>query len=223
MPIVNEVMSKCRPLEFFPDYIKQGYYPFGTEGFALYHQRVENIVDMLLNIELPQLRSVDIGNIRKIKALLAIISTEVPMLVDITKLATLTGIARTTMLAYLQYLHEAKLIRLLYSDDLSVKKMQKPDKILMENTNLLQALSLQVPNIGTMRETFFCNQLGYTHQVEYNKRGDYLIDHKYVFEIGGKAKDGKQVANMENAYIASAECDYPIGNKLPLWLFGLMY
>lgn len=223
MPIVNEVMSKCRPLEFFPDYIKQGYYPFGTEGFALYHQRVENIVDMLLNIELPQLRSVDIGNIRKIKALLAIISTEVPMLVDITKLATLTGIARTTMLAYLQYLHEAKLIRLLYSDDLSVKKMQKPDKMLMENTNLLQALSLQVPNIGTMRETFFCNQLGYTHQVEYNKRGDYLIDHKYVFEIGGKAKDGKQVANMENAYIASDECDYPIGNKLPLWLFGLMY
>jgi predicted AAA+ superfamily ATPase len=166
---------------------------------------------------------VDIGNIRKIKALLAIISTEVPMLVDITKLATLTGIARTTILAYLQYLHEAKLIRLLYSDDLSVKKMQKPDKILMENTNLLQVLSLQTPNIGTMRETFFCNQLGYKHQVEYNKRGDYLIDHTLVFEIGGKAKDGKQVANMDNAFIASDDFDYPIGNKLPLWLFGLMY
>ena len=73
----------------------------------------------------------------------------------------------------------------------------------MENTNLLQALSLQTPNIGTMRETFFCNQLGYKHQVEYNKRGDYLIDHKQVFEIGGKAKDGKQVANMDNAFIAS--------------------
>ena len=223
MPIANDVMSKCRPLEFFPDYLKQGYYPFGAEGFALYHQRVENIVDMLLNIELPHLRNVDIGNIRKIKALLAIISTEVPMLVDISKLATLTGIARTTILAYLQYLHEAKLIRLLYSDDLSVKKMQKPDKILMENTNLLQALSLQVPNVGTMRETFFCNQLGYKHQVEYNKRGDYLIDHQYAFEIGGKAKDGKQVANMDNAYIASDDFDYPIGNKLPLWIFGLMY
>lgn len=223
MDIANEVLQKCRPLEFFSDYLKQGYYPFGAEGFALYHQRVENIVDMLLNIELPQLRSVDIGNIRKLKALLAIISTEVPMLVDISKLATLTGIARTTILAYLQYLHEAKLIRLLYADDMSVKKMQKPDKILMENTNLLQALSLKEPNIGTMRETFFCNQLGYKHQVEYNKRGDFLVDHKLIFEIGGKSKDGKQVSNIENAYIASDEFDYPIGNKLPLWLFGLTY
>ena len=101
--------------------------------------------------------------------------------------------------------------------------MQKPDKILMENTNLLQALSLKEPNIGTMRETFFCNQLGYKHQVEYNKRGDFLVDHKLIFEIGGKSKDGKQVSNIENAYIASDEFDYPIGNKLPLWLFGLTY
>lgn len=217
------VREKCYPLEHFSKYLQQGYYPFGTEGFTIYDQRVENTVDVLLNIELPRLRGVDIGNIRKIKALLAIISTEVPMLVDISKLSTLTGIARTTLLAYLQYLHEAKLIRLLYADDMSVKKMQKPDKILMENPNLLYALSLKEPNIGTVRESFFCNQLGYKHQVEYNKSGDFLIDHKLTFEIGGKAKDGKQVAQTENAYIASDESDYPMGNKLPLWLFGLMY
>ena len=221
--IVNEVLDKCHPLEFFPHYLKQGYYPFGTEGFTVYNQRVENTVDLLLNIELPQLRKVDVGNIRKIKALLAIISSEVPMLVDITKLSTLTGIARTTLLAYLQYLHEAKLIRLLYSDDMSVKKMQKPDKILMENTNLLQALSLKEPNIGTMRETFFCNQLSYNHQVEYSKTGDYLIDHALSFEVGGKSKDGKQIAKEPAAYIAADNIEYPIGNKLPLWLFGLMY
>ena len=217
------VREKCYPLEHFSKYLQQGYYPFGTEGFTIYDQRVENTVDVLLNIELPRLRGVDIGNIRKIKALLAIISTEVPMLVDISKLSTLTGIARTTLLAYLQYLHEAKLIRLLYADDMSVKKMQKPDKILMENPNLLYALSLKEPNIGTVRESFFCNQLGYKHQVEYNKSGDFLIDHKLTFEIGGKAKDGKQVAQTENAYIASDDSDYPMGNKLPLWLFGLMY
>ena len=91
-------------------------------------------------------------------------------------------------------------------------------------TNVLRAKHFFLKIVVYIKHlTFFCNQLGYTHQVEYNKRGDYLIDHKYVFEIGGKAKDGKQVANMENAYIASDECDYPIGNKLPLWLFGLMY
>lgn len=221
--IVREVHQKCHPYEFFPTYLMQGYYPFGTEGFSLYSQKVENIADMLLNIELPQLRKVDVGNIRKLKALLAVISSEVPMLVDVSKLSALIGVSRITLLAYLQYLHEAKLIRLLYSDDLSVKKMQKPDKILMENTNLLQALSLKEPNVGTMRETFFCNQLGYKHQVEYCKNGDFLIDHKLTFEIGGKAKDGKQVAQTENAYIAADDYDYPNGNKLPLWLFGLMY
>ena len=217
------VRKMCFPLEHFPKYLKQGYYPFGTEGFIVYNQRVENTVDLLLNIELPQLRQVDIGNIRKLKALLAILSTEVPMLVDITKLATLTGIARTTVLAYLQYLHEAKLIRLLYADDLSVKKMQKPDKILMENSNLLYALSLKEPNIGTVRESFFCNQLGYKHQVEYVKSGDVIIDHKYTFEVGGKSKGGKQIATSENAYIIADDYDYPMGNKLPLWLFGFMY
>jgi len=221
--VASVVREQCRPLEHFPAYLRQGYYPFGAEGFVIYDQRVENTVDLLLNIELPKLRQVDIGNIRKIKALLAIISTEVPLLVDVSKLATLTGIARTTILAYLQYLHEAKLIRLLYADDLSVKKMQKPDKILMENTNLLQALSLSEPNIGTMRETFFCNQLGYKHQVEYNKTGDYRVDHKLTFEIGGKSKDGKQIANEPAAYIAVDNQEFPAGNKLPLWLFGLMY
>lgn len=223
MDIAMEVQQKCHPLEFFSHYLQKGYYPFGTEGLDSYFQRVESTVDLLLNIELPQLRKVDIGNIRKLKALLAVLSTEVPMLVDTTKLATLTGIARTTVLAYLQYLHDAKLIRLLYSDDLSVKKMQKPDKILMENSNLLYALSLEKPNIGTVRESFFCNQLGYKHQVEYNKRGDFLIDHNLTFEIGGRAKDGKQVAQVENAYIAADDIDYPMGNKLPLWMFGLMY
>ena len=151
------------------------------------------------------------------------ISTEVPMVIDVTKLSILIGVSRVTLLAYLQYLHEAKLIRLLYSDDLSVKKMQKPDKILMENSNLLYALSLDKPNMGTVRETFFCNQLGYNHQVEYSKKGDFLIDHKFTFEIGGKSKDGKQISQTENAFIASDEFDFPMGNKLPLWLFGLMY
>ena len=97
------------------------------------------------------------------------------------------------------------------------------DGDVVDLSNLLQALSLKEPNIGTMRETFFCNQLGYKHQVEYCKNGDFLIDHKLTFEIGGKAKDGKQVAQTENAYIAADDYDYPNGNKLPLWLIGFLY
>lgn len=221
--ICEQVNKLCRPLEHFTHYMQQGYYPFGAEGFATYNQRVENTVDLLLNIELPQLRKVDIGNIRKLKALLSVLASEVPMLVDTAKLSTLLGISRTTLLAYLEYLDEAKLIRRLYSDDLSVKKMQKPDKILMDNCNLLKVLALKEPNIGTLRETFFCNQLGYQHQVEYSKQGDFLIDHQITFEIGGQTKEGRQVAAIENAYIVADDIEYSYGNKLPIWLFGLLY
>ena len=101
--------------------------------------------------------------------------------------------------------------------------MQKPDKILLENTNLLRVLALQQPNIGTMRETFFCNQLGYKHQVEYAQSGDFIVDHIITFEIGGPSKEGKQVAQTENAYVVADDIEFPVGNKLPLWLFGLMY
>ena len=221
--ICSEVTRLCHPMEHFGHYLQKGYYPFGTEGFAAYNMRVENTVNLLLNVELPQLRKVDIANVRKLRSLLAIIATQVPMLVDISKLSKLTGIARSTLLAYLQYLQEAKLIALLYADDLSVKKMQKPDKMLMDNSNLIYTLSLAEPNIGTVRETFFVNQMSYRHQVEYSGQGDFWVDQQLLFEVGGKAKDGKQIAQKENAYIAADDMDYPAGNKIPLWLFGLLY
>ena len=101
--------------------------------------------------------------------------------------------------------------------------MQKPDKIFMENSNLLHALSLTGVETGTERETFFVNQLAYQHLVEYSKRGDFLIDRKYTIEAGGKSKDGKQIAGVPNAFIAADNIEYALGNKIPLWLFGFMY
>lgn len=221
--ICSAIFRQFRPMEFFNDYLTQGYYPFRKESPERYPMKVENLVDVILNIELPKLCGVDISKVRNLKALLVVMASNVPMLVDVSKLSTMIGLSRMSTLAYLQYLHRAALIRLLYSDDLSVKKLQKPDKILLENSNLLPVLSLEKPNLGTMRETFFCNQLGYKHQIEYTRQGDFLIDHQLTFEIGGKSKDGKQVAQTENSYIAADDMEFPVGNKLPLWLFGLMY
>ena len=154
---------------------------------------------------------------------LAVLSSEVPMFVDISKLFRLADITRNTVLPYLQYLDSAKIICLLYEDDDSVKKMQKPDKILMENTNILHALAQHPVDIGTQRETFFCNQIGFAHRVEYSKKDDYIIDKQYTFGIGGKNKDGKQVAKTENSFIAADNTECATGNKQPLWLFGFMY
>ena len=146
------------------------------------------------------------------------------MMVDMAKLLLMTGLSRTTLLTYLQYLHRARLIHLLYSDLDSLKKLQKPDKIYMENPNLLYVLSLEDVNKGILREVFMVNQLSYQHQVEYSTRSaDYTVDRRYTIEVGGKSKDGKQIAREQSAFIAADNIDYPVGNKIPLWAFGLLY
>ena len=222
--VCNEVNSQCRPLAYFEDYLKHGYYPFYLEGNAEYYTRIENIANLILEIELPQQCGVDISNVRKLKSLLGILSSEVPFMVDITKLSAMAELSRTTILAYLQYLDRAKLIHLLYSDNDSIKKLQKPDKIYMENTNLLYALTFKDVNKGTLREVFMVNQLAYQHRVEYCTRSaDYTIDSKYTIEVGGKSKDGKQIANSKQAFIAADDIEYSAGNKIPLWAFGFLY
>ena len=219
----DNINSQCRPLAYFKEYLQEGYYPFILEGKMEYHLRIENVVNFILDVELPQSCGVEIGNIRKMKSLLAVLASKVPMQVDMTKIAAAAGVSRNTLLAYMQYLSRARLLNLLYAGDDSVKKMQKPDKIYLENPNLIVTLALDEPNIGTVRETFFVGQLCYQHKVEYTKTGDLLVDRLYTIEIGGKSKDGKQIASLEDAYIASDDIEYAAGNKIPLWAFGFLY
>ena len=221
--LCDNINNQCRPLAYFEEYLKQGYYPFILEGEQEYPIRIENVINFILEVELPQLCNVDISNIRKIRSLLTILASKVPLQVDMTKISAAAGIARTTLLSYLQILHRARLLNLLYSGDESVKKMQKPDKIYLENPNMIDVLSLTGGNIGTIREVFVVNQLSYQHKVEYTKAGDILVDKKYTIEIGGKSKDGKQIANIHDSYIAADNIEFPSGNKIPLWAFGFIY
>lgn len=201
-----------------------GYYPYVLEGEDVYLDRIANVVNLILEIELPQLCGVDVANVRKMKSLLAILASEYPMQLDMTKLSTMAGISRTTLLAYLQYLQKARLLNLLYSDDSSPKKMQRPDKIYMENTNLSQALTLNGVNKGTARETFFVNQLSYGHRVEYARSQAYfVVDGKYTFKVGGRSKDGRQIADAQDAFIAADGIENAFGQKIPLWCFGFLY
>ena len=158
------------------------------------------------------------------KSLLGILSSSVPYTVDTVKLSSMAEISRTTLLQYLQNLSDARLIQLLYSDVTNIKRLQKPDKIYMENTNMLHALATTQVNVGTEREVFFINQLSSGHVVEYSKTSaDFTIDHQYTIEVGGRSKDGKQIADVDNSFIASADEEYVLGNKIPIWLFGFLY
>lgn len=128
------------------------------------------------------------------------------------------------MIVYLQNLDRAELLKLLYSDLASVKKMQKPDKIYLQNPNLLYAIASTSVQIGTARETFVVNQLSVNHEVEYGKaQGDFVVDQKYTFEVGGADKTFKQIADIPDSYILADNIEYATGKKLPLWIVGLTY
>lgn len=223
----STVLDVCHPLEFFPSYLKYGYYPFFLENRKDYYSKVENVVNYIIDVELPRHRKLEVGNTRKVKALLQVLSTMVPYEVDIAKLSRTIGIERKTVLLYLTYLQEASLIRRLFTNLDTITDLQKPDKILLDNTNLLYALSPEItPKTGTVRETFFCNQVSSAgHKVEYGglKTGDFRIDKNTVIEVGGPDKDFSQVKDEADAYVASDGIESASGRKIPLWAFGFLY
>ena len=149
--VCDEVCRMCRPLEKFTEYLKHGYYPFYYENPADYATLVENVANYIIDSELTQERNVDVANTRKIKALLYVLANNLPFQVSIASLSKSIGLERNTVLAYLKYLDEAKLIKLLYSDILSVKKMQKPDKIFLDNSNLQYVLSSDIKILSEKR------------------------------------------------------------------------
>jgi len=221
--ISAEIISRIKPLQYFSNYLKSGYYPFYQEKPSQYYQKIEEVVNMILEIELPLLRAVEIAYIQKIKQLLQIISQSAPFVPNVSKLSERIGISRNTLISYLYYLDEVRLINALYKGASGITKLQKPDKLYLENTNLAYSLASDNTEIGNMRETFFINQLSQGHNVTYSEKSDFLIDNKFTFEIGGKKKGNKQIADIENSYIVADDIEYGSGNKIPLWMFGLLY
>jgi predicted AAA+ superfamily ATPase len=221
--ISDEILSKVRPLQFFSDYLRHGYYPFFTEGIIRFTNRLEEVVNLILEIELPLLRNVDPAYVPKVKQLLQIVAESVPFIPNIDSLSKRIEIHRNTLLSYLYCLQETQLTNHLHKDIMGINKLQKPEKIFLENTNLAYTLAENNTDIGNIRETFFLNQLSYKHTVEYPNNGDFWVDKKYIFEIGGKNKTNKQIKNAENAFIVADNVEYGFDKKIPLWMFGLLY
>jgi predicted AAA+ superfamily ATPase len=155
--------------------------------------------------------------------MLLFLANNVPYDVSIAKLSSYLEINKTTVLSYLSSMQRAELLNLLYADNLSVTKMQKPDKVYIHNPNMLYALSTE-EKIGTIRECFVVNQLSAKHTVEYGKtQGDFKIDGKITFEVGGKDKSFEQIADIPDSYVLADSMMFPIGKKLPLWIVGFLY
>ena len=221
--ICTRVCEACHPQPLFESYLRAGYYPFYDGDVEDYYSRIENVVIFIIDQEMTEFCGVDPANTRKLKAMLMFLCDNVPYEVNIAKLASYLELNKATVLSYLSGMKKAELLHLLYSSNVSVTKMQKPDKIYVHNPNILYALGSR-ENIGTVRECFFVNQLSKGHTVEYGKTsGDFLIDGRITVEVGGKDKSFEQIADIPDSYVFADEMEFPVGKKLPLWLAGFLY
>ncbi len=218
--IVNE---KIKIMPAFKAYLELGYYPYYKIEKKHYHEQLLNTINTILDVDLPSIETIEPFSIQKIKKLLLVIAQKVPFTPNITDLAGLINVNRNYLLNFLTILEKAQLILLLRQDVSGLKTLAKPEKIYLNNANINFALANEKPDIGTIRETFFFNQLQVAATVTSAKKGDFKINDVYTFEIGGKNKGHEQIVGVENAYLALDNAEYGFGNKIPIWLFGFLY
>jgi hypothetical protein len=221
--IKKKIPHTFRPLEHFNNYLNYGYYPFGIVDSSSIHQRINQLIRTIVEVDMAELKDFDIRNAKKLLQLVYVIAQQVPFKPNISSLAIKTSIHRNSLNNYLYYLEQAKILSLLFPAGNSTAVLQKPEKIFLNNTTLLAALAEQKPNIGTVRETFFLSQLQPLHKVQLPKQGDFYVNDTYTFEVGGKGKGQKQLEAIENAWVVKDDIEYPMLKTIPLWMFGLLY
>jgi len=227
--IAHDVCDKLRaakPLPLFKAYLRHGYYPFFFEdnNEALFYQLLGQNLHTIIESDLLAVQPALTGNsIKKISALLRIIAASVPFFPDYKKLAAVTDVGdQRTLKTYLKYLEDCCLITGLSRTGKGLGSLEKPEKIYLSNPNLIHAFSSQGDK-GNIRETFFLSMLGVNHSLKAPLKGDFCVDDRYLFEIGGRNKGFSQIKNVENSYLALDDIEKGFGNKIPLWLFGLLY
>lgn len=221
--VIASISQEISPYPLFREYLRSGYYPFFTEGDKWFYDRLMAIVRVVVEIDLLFVQNIDIQNIRKIYKLLLLLSTSPPFTPNIQRLSERTGISRNSLVQYLYYLEEADILSLLQTSSKGMRRLQKPDKVYLENPNLLYAFGGENIQLGSLRETFVLNQLKVKHQVNFPDKGDFFVDDTYTLEVGGPSKGTSQISGVENAYIIADNWDFVVGNKIPIWLFGLLY
>jgi predicted AAA+ superfamily ATPase len=220
---IANILKRIKPIKLFEEYLIAGYYPFFTEGEPEYHTRLKQTVNHILDNDLPSVEKIDYSAVLKLKRLVSILAEIVPYKPNVSKLSEQVGVSRETLLKYLYLLERADLLMLLQTHTHGISKLNKPEKVYLNNPNLLSTLASGPFDKGTIRETFFYNQLHVGHNLVYTEMGDFVVDNKYTFETGGKSKTRKQIIGLENAYIAADNIEFISHNKIPLWLFGFLY
>lgn len=220
--IAMDICDKTKILEHFKKYLEVGYYPFYKSVHHGYYQRLQSVASQVIEVDYPIVDDITMSTIRKTKKLLMLLAERAPQLPKMNELYKELETDRNQGLKMLYALQRGGLLLLLSDNAKSPDNLSRPDKIYINNSTMMYALSPRV-DTGTLRETFFMNQLSQRHEVRYPKAGDFLVDRKYLFEVGGKSKTFDQIKDIPDSYLAVDNTEMGHRNRIPLWMFGLLY
>ena len=220
--VAADIVSGTRILAHFSAYLKMGFYPFYKESHAQYRERILETVNKVLETDYPSVEEVSQETIRTTKKMLKVLASSTPQTPNMSELYRELGTERNQGLKMLSALDRAGLLALVPGKGAKLGNLSRPEKIYCDNTNLMFAL---VPHVdsGVKRETYFFNQLRKDHDIVFSGTGDFLVDGRYTFEVGGKGKGFRQVRDVPDSFVVNDDVEVGIGNKIPLWLFGFLY
>lgn len=219
----SRIIKKIPVLKYFSSYLKSGFYPYFLEPNRDYFTTLEQIIQTVMETDLRVIENFDITQSKKMLTLLKVIAASAPFKPNISKISEKTDLHRQTVLQYLRYLEKARMIRLVNQPERFISRLQKPDKIFLDNPNLFFVLNPEMVNRGSLRETFALNQLSVNQEVFLHGQADFLVDNKFVIEIGGKNKDTRQVREFDNSFLFLDDIEIGHHNRIPLWLLGFLY
>jgi hypothetical protein len=217
--LADKIVAQIKPLVYFKEYLKVGYYPFYFDTPDTYYLKLEETINAVIESDLPIIYNIEPSNISKLKQLVYYICKAKPYELNLTNLALKIGINRKTLYLYIHYLTLGNVFLKVLPKTKGDTIFSKPSKLYLNNTNLSYAYC-ERQEIGSLRELFFANQVD---RLLYAKKGDFLIDEKYTVEIGGKNKSFDQIKEISNSFVIADDIEVGFGNKIPLWLFGFMY
>jgi len=220
--IADDIISILKPFEYFKEYLQYGYFPYYFENKETYSIKLEETVNNVIESDLPIVFSIEPQNIQKLKQLVNLICTSKPYELNISSLSKKIGINRNTLYQYIYYLTMGNIFMALKGKAKGDTVFSKPQKLYLNNPNL-SFTYCQSNETGTIREQFFLNMLSQKYTLLYPKRGDFLVDEKYTFEVGGKNKGFEQIKDLSNAFVVADDIEIGFNNKIPLWLFGFLY
>lgn len=211
------------PIKEFKNYLNYGAYPYFLENKESYDQKLIQTINQIIETDLNAVENITYEDSLKIKKLLIAIAQSAPFTPNISKLSERLGINRSFLINAIKILNRADLVMELFKPTKGIGSFTKPQKLYLNNTNLVHVLGKNNAEVGTLRETFFANQMKHLYEIHLAEKGDFIINRKYTFEIGGKGKTTKQTRGVENSFVVRDDMEVGSLNIIPLYLFGLMY